>query len=57
MALNIKCTTCNISYQIYNASDDHNGVKLDTEYENNEGFVNASYIHVSRDDFFLSNAC
>nr|XP_022296413.1 receptor-type tyrosine-protein phosphatase alpha-like isoform X2 [Crassostrea virginica] len=24
---------------------DHNGVKLDTEYENNEGFVNASYIH------------
>ncbi|XP_078309685.1 uncharacterized protein LOC111106154 isoform X2 [Crassostrea virginica] len=24
---------------------DYNGVRLDTEYENNEGFVNASYIH------------
>ena len=28
-------------------TDDYNGVRLNSEYANNEDFVNASYIHVS----------
>lgn len=37
----------NIFKWIDTVTDDYNGVRLNSEYANNEDFVNASYIHVS----------